>query len=69
MKPLTKEQKEYLTPLIPEVDTLAQKESDEELLQTIDELILNEYDQEQESLSLKGIKLQSIYDEIFEMND
>ena len=66
---ITQEQIEYLKPLIPELDDFINQDSDEALLSEIDWLIIDEYDEEQIQLSDKGIKLQLIYDAIFNAND
>ena len=66
---ITQEQIEYLKPLIPELDDLINQDSDEALLSEIDWLIIDEYDEEQIQLSDQGIKLQLIYDAIFNAND
>ena len=66
---ITQEQIEYLKPLIPELDDLINQDSDGALLSEIDWLIIDEYDEEQIQLSDQGIKLQLIYDAIFNAND
>ncbi|WP_099205643.1 hypothetical protein [Scatolibacter rhodanostii] len=66
---ITTAQKEYLSSYIDDIDDLLTKETDEQLLSSIDDVIVNEYDDQQENLSEEGVKLQKIYDEIFEMND
>lgn len=66
---ITQEQIEYLKPLIPELDDFINQDSDEALLSEIDWLIIDEYDEEQIQLSDQGIKLQLIYDAIFNAND
>ena len=66
---ITDEQKRILEPLIDDLDSLLDRDSDEDLLLAIDDLIIDELDDEQNSLSPKGIKLQLLYDEIFAAND
>lgn len=66
---ITEEQKKYLSSLINNIEGLLTKDSDEPLLLAIDNLIINEYDDQQENLSERGVQLQKIYDEIFAMND
>ena len=66
---ITNEQIEELRPLIENLDELLERETDEDLLLAIDDLIVEELDEDQENLSAKGIKLQKLWDEIFHAND
>lgn len=58
-----------MKPLIINFDDLINKDTDEELLLVIDDLFVEQYDDSQQNLSLIGIELQRIYDDIFEAND
>ena len=66
---ITKEQREYLEALIPNIQDLIEAEDDEALLEEIDFLIIDELDETQNYLSPKGVKLQKMYDDIFDAND
>ncbi len=66
---ITKEQIEILRPHIPDIDALASMETDEALLDALDTLIINELDDAQDFLSPLGVRLQLLYDEIFQAND
>ncbi len=69
MVEITSEQKEYLSTLLPDLNDLIQNDTDEDLLLAVDDLIMDEYNAAQTNLSPKGVRLQKIYDEIFEAND
>ena len=66
---ITEEQKEILGPLIPDLDDLLMKATDEELLLALDDLIVDELDDQQQNLSERGVQLQKLYDQIFSAND
>ena len=66
---ITEEQRKELEKVIPNLQVFIEQDTDEELLQVLDELILDEYDDDQNNLSLKGIQLQKIYDEIYMANE
>ena len=66
---ITETQRLELAPLIPRLDELLAEPTDEALLLAIDDLIIDELDDSQNYLSEDGIKLQKLYDEIFESND
>lgn len=66
---ITEKQRLELVPLIPRLDELLAEPTDEALLLAIDDLIIDELDDSQNYLSEDGIKLQKLYDEIFESND
>ena len=66
---ITEEQKKELEKVIPNLQVFIEQDTDEDLLQVLDELILDEYDDDQNNLSLKGIQLQKIYDEIYMANE
>ena len=55
--------------MIPRLDDLLAEPTDEALLLAIDDLIIDELDDSQNYLSEDGIKLQKLYDEIFESHD
>ena len=66
---ITEKQRLELAPLIPRLDELLAEPTDEALLLAIDVVIIDELDDSQNYLSEDGIKLQKLYDEIFESND
>lgn len=66
---ITKEQIEKLRPLIENLDELLARETDEDLLLALDDLIIEELDDDQQNLSQKGVKLQKLWDDIFHAND
>lgn len=66
---ITKEQIEKLRPLIENLDELLTRETDEDLLLALDDLIIEELDDDQQNLSQKGVKLQKLWDDIFRAND
>ena len=66
---ITEKQRLELAPLIPRLDELLAEPTDEALLLALDDLIIDELDDSQNYLSEDGIKLQKLYDEIFESND
>ena len=66
---ITKEQIEKLRPLIENLDELLARETDEDLLLALDDLIIEELDDDQQNLSQKGVKLQKLWDDIFRAND
>ncbi len=66
---ISAEQLEYLSPLIPNINELIDKDTDEDILLAIDDLIVGEFDEEQNWLSSQGLQLQKIYDEIFKANE
>ena len=69
MVKITDEQRKILEPLIDNLQSLIDMDSDEELLLALDDLIIDELDDDQNSLSAKGIQLQKLYDDIFYAND
>ena len=69
MVKITQEQIDYLTPLMPNLQELIEQDSDDALLENLDFLIIDELDETQNNLSPKGVKLQKIYDDIFQQND
>lgn len=69
MVKITQEQIDYLTPLMPKLQELIEQDSDDALLENLDFLIIDELDETQNNLSPKGVKLQKIYDDIFQQND
>lgn len=66
---ITEEQINKLAPYIPNINELITAETDDDLLLILDDLILSEYDEEQDFLSKKGIELQHLFDEIYAQND
>jgi hypothetical protein len=66
---ITDEQRKILEPLIDNLQSLIDMDSDEELLLALDDLIIDELDDDQNNLSAKGIQLQKLYDDIFYAND
>lgn len=68
MVKITEKQIEVLRPLLPNLQELMEKPTDEELLLAIDDLIIDELDDAQQNLSAKGIQLQNLYDAIFAAN-
>lgn len=66
---ITKEQIEKLRPLIENLDELLARETDEDLLLALDDLVIEELDDDQQNLSQKGVKLQKLWDDIFRAND
>lgn len=68
MVKITEKQIEVLRPLLPNLQELMEKPTDEELLLAIDDLIIDELDDAQQNLSAKGIQLQKLYDAIFAAN-
>ncbi len=69
MVKITDEQRKILEPLIDNLQSLIDMDSDEELLLALDDLIIDELDDDQNNLSAKGIQLQKLYDDIFYAND
>ncbi len=69
MVKITDEQRKILEPLIDNLQSLIDMDSDEDLLLAIDDLIIDELDDDQNNLSAKGIQLQKLYDDIFYAND
>lgn len=67
---ITEEQIKKLRPYIENLDELIAKEDDEELLLALDDVITeNLYSHKDYSLDAEGVKLQLIYDQIFNQND
>ena len=62
MVKITDEQRKILEPLIDNLQSLIDMDSDEELLLALDDLIIDELDDDQNNLSAKGIQLQKLYD-------
>ena len=58
-----------MRPLIENLDELLARETDEDLLLALDDLIIEELDDDQQNLSQKGVKLQKLWDDIFRAND
>jgi hypothetical protein len=54
---ITDEQRKILEPLIDNLQSLIDMDSDEDLLLAIDDLIIDELDDDQNNLSAKGIQL------------
>ena len=69
MVKITDEQRKILEPLIDNLQSLIDMDSDEELLLALDDLIIDVLDDDQNNLSAKGIQLQKLYDDIFYAND
>ena len=69
MVKITDEQRKILEPLIDNLQSLIDMDSDEDLLLAIDDLIIDALDDDQNNLSAKGIQLQKLYDDIFYAND
>ena len=57
MVKITDEQRKILEPLIDNLQSLIDMDSDEDLLLAIDDLIIDELDDDQNNLSAKGIQL------------
>ena len=58
-----------MRPLIENLDELLARETDEDLLLALDDLVIEELDDDQQNLSQKGVKLQKLWDDIFRAND
>lgn len=69
MVKITDEQRKILEPLIDNLQSLIDMDSDEDLLLALDDLIIDELDDDQNNLSAKGIQLQKLYDDIFYANE
>lgn len=65
---ITEEQIKKLRPYIKNLDELIAKEDDEELLLALDEVIVDNIMANDEEPDAEGIKLQLIYDQIFNQN-
>jgi hypothetical protein len=66
---ITEEQIKKLRPYIENLDDLIAKEDDEELLLALDEVIVDNIIANNDEPDAEGIKLQLIYDQIFNQND
>jgi hypothetical protein len=66
---ITEEQIKKLRPFIENLDDLIAKEDDEELLLALDEVIVDNIIANNDEPDAEGIKLQLIYDQIFNQND
>ena len=66
---ITDEQIKKLRPYIENLDDLIAKEDDEELLLALDEVIVDNIIANNDEPDAEGIKLQLIYDQIFNQND
>ena len=66
---ITEEQIKKLRPYIKNLDDLIAQEDDEELLLALDEVIVDNIIANNDEPDAEGIKLQLIYDQIFNQND
>jgi hypothetical protein len=66
---ISKEQIESLRPYISNIDALSANETDDELLEELDKLLILDLEDNGYALSSDGIKLQLLRDAIFEMNE
>ncbi len=64
---ITKEQKEYLSKYIDNLDDLISKEDEDELLLAIDDEFLNHLDKFDEPTKI-GLKLERIRDQLYNQN-
>lgn len=68
MLKITEKQHKLLEVMIPNLQEMIEKDDLSNLLDIIDDLILNEFSNDFETLSPKGTELQIIYDRIYHAN-